>query len=58
VLQVNWNAITHGDKNDTNYPLQSGDYLFVADRPGLQLDRILSGIVSPMAASNKPIVVE
>jgi hypothetical protein len=58
VLWVDWSGITHGEKDSTNYPLQPGDYLFVADKPGLQLDRMLSGLVAPLSAPNKPIVVE
>jgi protein involved in polysaccharide export with SLBB domain len=50
VLPVDWESIAHDPNNRTNYPLQPGDWLIVANEPSKGLARVYNA-VSGMATA-------
>jgi protein involved in polysaccharide export with SLBB domain len=44
VLTVDWDGISRGDRKATNYALQSGDYIFVADEPVKGMGKLLDAV--------------
>jgi len=54
VLPVDWEAISRGGSLASNYALQAGDFLFVADEPAKGLGRLYSAVANLFAPVEEP----